>query len=386
MSKWIAGAVILIVVLAWTMSGSEAVRVQTALVDHRELVVTVQEQGRTRAKLPYIVNSPVAGHMLRTDLVEGDRVEKDQVLAELALVSEDSRTETTHRANLAAAIARRHAAEASLAEAESALERAESEAQRRERLFLDRMIGEEERDAYRQTVQAAQSRLLSVRSSLNAAMADETSARALLMGSSGSDSENPTVQVYAPASGTIQLVHERGDRVIAAGTPLFQISNEDALELIIDLLTQDAVRVNPGDTILITGWGGDDVLMGKVDYVEPQAFTKYSALGVEEQRVNVVGSLLENNSQLGAGYRIEAAIAVWQQDDVLTVPTSALFRRDNSWHVFLIETDTATLRPVRVGQRSRDYAQVLEGLQRGSEVIAFPSDLVQEGVAVERIQ
>jgi len=217
-------------------------------------------------------------------------------------------------------------------------------------------------------------------------MADETSARALLMGSSGSDSENPTVQVYAPASGTIQLVHERGDRVIAAGTPLFQISNEDALELIIDLLTQDAVRVYPGDTILITGWGGDDVLMGKVDYVEPQAFTKYSALGVEEQRVNVVGSLLENNPQLGAGYRIEAAIAVWQQDDVLTVPTSALFRRDNSWHVFLVENDTATLRPVRVGQRSRDYAQVLEGLQRGSEVIAFPSDLVQEGVAVERVQ
>ncbi|ALO47219.1 efflux RND transporter periplasmic adaptor subunit [Pseudohongiella spirulinae] len=385
MTKWIVAAVGLLALLLFSLSGEETVRVQTRVAENGPLTVTVQEQGRTRARLPFTVSAPVNAHMRRTTWLEGQRVEAGQALATLALLTEDTRTEASYQANLAAAIARRNAAAASLAEAESSLERAEREAQRRERLFLDRMIGEEERDAYLQVQEAARSRLLSAQSALRAAEADETSARARLMGTETDSSDSSAIVVTAPASGTIQQIYERGDRVVTAGTPLFQISNDDALELVVDLLTQDAVRVTPGASIQVSGWGGEQVLSAVVDYVEPLAFTKYSALGVEEQRVNVIASLVEDNHPLGAGYRIEAAIVVWQHDNVLKVPTSALFRRDGRWHVFAVMNDTAVLREVAVGERSRDDAQVLDGLSAGDEVIIFPSDLVQDGVAIQRL-
>lgn len=385
MTKWIVSALLLLVVLLFALNGEDAVRVQTAMIERGDLTVTVQEQGRTRARLPFTVSAPVTAHMRRTNWLEGDQVEAGQELATLALLAEDTRTEASYQANLAAAIARRNAAAASLAEAESALERAEREAQRRERLFLDRMIGEEERDAYLQAQDAARSRLSSAQSALRAAEADESSARARLMGSAPDSDDSSSIIVTAPVSGTIQLVHERGDRVVAAGTPLFQISNDDALELVVDLLTQDAVRVTPGAPMQVSGWGGEQTLTAVVDYVEPLAFTKYSALGVEEQRVNVIASLVNGEHPLGAGYRIEAAIEVWQQDNVLKVPTSALFRRDGRWHVFVVSDDRALLRDLVIGERSRDHAQVLEGLSINDEVIIFPSDLVQDGVAIQRL-
>jgi HlyD family secretion protein len=384
MRKWIVGLVLLVaIVLVW-LSGSNPLVVDTVSVESRELVVTVQEQGRTRARLPHIVTAPINGHMLRTTLVEGARVQQGDIIARLALVTEDTRTEATIRANLAAAQARYGAAQAALAEAESALPRARREAERRDRLFLDRMIGEEERDFYRQSVEAAEARLLSARAAATAASADVDNARAMLLGIDGALNDENTLLVVAPASGTVQRVYERGDRVIPAGTTLFQISDGDALELVIDLLTQDAVQVTPGDPILISGWGGTDTLHGVVDYIEPQAFTKFSALGVEEQRVNVIGVLANGNTgtALGAEYRIEAAIVTWQGDNVLTVATSALFRRDGAWQVFVVEEGEARLRVVETGRRSRDYAEVLDGLQAGDQVVAFPSDLVQDGVRV----
>lgn len=384
MRKWIAGLVIVLIVttVMW-LSGSSEIPVDIANVEARELVVTVQEQGRTRARLPYVVTAPVHGHMLRTNLVAGNRVEQGQVLARIALVTEDSRSEASIRSNVAAAEARLRSAEAALVEAESAVPRARREAERRERLFLDRLIGEEERDFYTQAAEAAEARLLSARAAVTAASADEATARAQLLGVSGS--EDSILPVLAPVSGTVQLVHERGDKVVPAGTALFQISDDDALELVIDLLTQDAVQVSPGDIILVTGWGGDSTLQGVVDYIEPQAFTKFSALGVEEQRVNVVGLLTDDNpaaATLGAEYRVEAAIITWQEDAVLTVPGSALFRRDNQWQAFVMEGNTARLRAVRTGRSNREYTQVIDGLQAGEQVIVFPSDQIQDGVGV----
>lgn len=385
MRKWIIlAAVVIAVSILWLLSSS-SLQVTTAMVQIRPLTVTVQEQGRTRARLPYTITAPVSGHLLRTDLIEGSVVQQGDVLAQIALIAEDTRTEASIRANLAAAEARQRAAEATLAEAESALPRAQREAERRERLFLDRLISEEERDSYQQTAAAAEARLLSARAAVTAAQADVQNARALLMGLDGEQSDSNNLTVTAPVSGTVQAVYERGDRVVAAGTALFQISDGDALELVIDLLTQDAVQVSPGDTILVTGWGGEDTLIGTVDYIEPQAFTKYSALGVEEQRVNVIGRLAGSDTGhplLGAEYRIEADIVVWQEDDVLTVPVSALFRRDNDWHVFAVAQEQAVLRQVSIGRRNRDFAQIVDGLQQNDQVIVFPSDQVMDGTAV----
>lgn len=382
MRKWILGFLALLAIVVYLVStSSSALRVETATVEQRDLVITVQEQGRTRARLPYTVTAPVNAYMQRTTLIEGDRVEQGQALAELSLLAEDNRAEASYRANLQAAEARRRVAEASLAEAESALARSRSEAERRERLFLDRLIGSEEVELYRQAVQAAESRLQSARSSLAAAQAEIESARARLMGSNSESSEGNLI-LSAPVSGTVLAVHERGDRAVAAGAALFDISDGDTLELVVDLLTQDAVRVSAGDEILVTGWGSNETLRGVVEYVEPQAFTKFSALGVEEQRVNVVGTLIQTHPALGAGYRIEAAIVVAQHEQTLAVPTSALFRRNEQWHVFAVVDGRASLRMVQIGDRNREHARVLDGLQAGDTVIIFPSDLVLDGVEV----
>lgn len=382
MRKWIIGFVVVGILLIWWLLRPQTISVDVVTLQTTEMAATVEEQGRTRARLPHTITAPVAGHLLRHEWLEGQRVEAGQELAQLALLADDTRTEAGYRANLAAAEARRHSAEASLEEAESALTRAQRESERRDYLFRDRLIGEEERDRYRQELQAAEARTLSARSALTAAQADENRARTLLMGSDGETSPDSMIRITAPASGTLQQIPQR-EGVVAAGTPLFQLSNADALELAIDLLTQQAVRVSPGDDILVTGWGGTDTLLGTVDYIEPEAFTKYSALGVEEQRVNVIGSLSAPVNTLGAGYRIEAAIVVWRGDDVLAVPGSALLREAGQWQVFVVEDGTARLRQVTIGERNREQTQVVDGLSAGEQIIVFPSDQVADGVRVE---
>src|SRR5690554_5767414 len=388
MRKWIIGFVVVGILLIWWLLRPQAIPVDVVTLQTAEMAATVEEQGRTRARLPHIITAPVAGHLLRHEWLEGQRVEAGQELAQLALLADDTRTEAGYRANLAAAEARRHSAEASLEEAESALTRAQRESERRDYLFRDRLIGEEERDRYRQELQAAEARTLSARSALAAAQADEGSARALLMGSDGETSADAMIRITAPVSGTLQQIPQR-EGVVAAGAPLFQLSNADALELVIDLLTQEAVKVSPGDEIRVTGWGGDDTLFGTVDYIEPEAFTKYSALGVEEQRVNVIGTLSAPATtpsagyRIGAGYRIEAAIVVWRGDDVIAVPGSALLREAGQWHVFVVEDSRAHLRPVTIGESNREQTQVVDGLSGGDQVIVFPSDQVTDGVRVE---
>lgn len=360
----------------------QPVSVETALVEQRELIVTVQEQGRTRAREPFTVAAPVGGQLLRTTLIEGDRVINGQIIASIAVAPENQRTEAVLRAALTAAEARVATAQASVSESDISLQRAQQEAQRREQLFGSRMIGQEERDLYRQVADAAQVRLAAAEAGLRAAQADAESARSQLIGYDDRGPEGE-VPVLAPADGYVHRVFEKSERVVAAGTPLFQISRGEAMELVVDLLTQEAVQVSQGDRMLISGWGGTETLEGRVQYIEPEAFTKFSALGVEEQRVNVIGELVGANPGLGAEYRIEAAIVIWEAPAVLTVPTSALFRRDEGWHVFVVGAETAVLRAVQTGQRSTEFAEVLQGLQAGEEVVVFPSDLVTDGVSVE---
>ncbi len=355
--------------------------VDTALIERRELLVTVQEQGRARAREPFVVAAPIGGQLLRTVLIEGDRVLAGQALTSIAVAPENQRTEAVLRATLVAAQARGIAAEAGMREAQSALQLAQQEAQRREQLFAQRLIGQEERDIYLQSAAVAQTRLQAAQATLDAARAEIDSANAQLIGFSDTGPEG-LVPVLAPAAGIVQRVFEKNERVVPAGTPLFQISRGDAMELVVDLLTQEAVQVTPGDRMLISGWGGAETLEARVRYIEPEAFTKFSALGVEEQRVNVIGELLENNPALRAEYRIEAAIVTSEQPSALTVPTSAMFRRDSGWHVFVVEDGVARLRAVDAGERSAEYAEVLGGLQEGERVVIFPSDAVADGVLV----
>ncbi len=385
--SWVIVAIVLTLVVATLVlsMGSATVSVETYRVAFRPLLVSVEEQGRTRAREPYIIAAPVSGQLLRTDRIEGDAVEAGDELARIAVAPENRRTQAALEAALAGARARYSVAQAALDEARSARTRATQEAQRREQLFVQRVIGQEERDNFQQARDAAISREEAAQASLLAATAEVESARSQLLGVSKVEPES-VQSILAPVKGTIQQVFEKSERIVAAGTPLFQLSDGDRLELMIDLLTQEAVKVSPGDTILITSWGGAQTLHGRVKYVEPQAFTKYSALGVEEQRVNVIGELTETNPGLGAQYRIEAAIIVDEIPNALTLPISALFRRDNEWQVFVVEQGRVRLQALQIGARSSEYAQVLEGLSDGEQVVIFPSDQVVEGLAVQVLE
>jgi len=375
-------AIIILVILALVYATRpNPLPVEAATIEERTLTVLVEEQGRTRARDPYIVAAPITGRLLRSELDEGDTVSTSEVIARIALAPDDQRTEAMARASLAAAEARFTAAEASLMEAESAVARARKEEERRQELFKNNLTSQEELEYFFQISDSANARLMSARATLEAASAEVESARSRLLGIN-LDNDEGIMEVTAPVDGTIYRVYEESERVVQAGTPLFDISNDDTLEIVIDLLTQDAVKVSPGDIILVSGWGDERTISARVSYIEPQAFTKISALGVEEQRVNIIGEFLEDPAPLGAGYRIEAGIVVWEEDGVLTVPTSAMFQRQNTWQVFTIEDGKVAVRNIQLGQRSRDYAQVLNGLSAGDQVILYPSDLIEEGVEV----
>lgn len=383
-AKWliVVTAVAVLALILMLSLQSAGLPVNSAEVGTGTLTVTVNEQGRTRARLPHTLNAPVAGELQRISLLPGDRVSAGDVLARISVAPDSPRNRAAIDANLEASQARVRSAEAALQDAESALQRARREAERREQLFEQRLIGEEEREQFIRQRDAAETRLLEAQAGLSAARADVAMARALQLGNNAD--EAAVISLRAPVEGTVFQVHERDTRVVQAGAPVLSLSNEDSLELEIDLLTQDAVRVTPGDTVRINDWGGEGELIARVQYIEPEAFTRVSALGVEEQRVNVIADLDDPPPSLGAGYRVEASIVVSEHADVLLAPANAVFQREGSWRAFVIEDGQARLRTITTGARGADHVEITNGLQAGEEVILYPSGQVEDGTAVMR--
>lgn len=377
----VASIAVAIGVAAWLLRPTP-ILVDAETVERGVLRVTVDEQGRTRARYRYTVAAPVTGRVLRTQLDEGNRVEQGDLLVHIAPPPENLRTVATAEAELHGALAREHEAEALLAEGQSNQRRAASEAQRRIDLYRRGLVSSEERDRYTQLAESAAARVTSAEATLAAAEAGVEMARARLLGVESEGEAEQLVSVRAPVSGRILHVLEESERVVVAGTPLFELSRGDALEVIMDLRTEDAVKVRAGNEILITGWGGDAVLTGSVRYIEPGAFTKISTLGVEEQRVYVIGDVDAMPPELGSAFRFQGAIVIWQGDNVLRVPASALFRRKDAWHVYVINEGRSAVRKVAIRRRGTEYAQVTDGLSEGEQVILFPSDLIDDGVRV----
>lgn len=361
-----------------------AIDVDVGLVESGPFFEAIEAQGRTRAINPYLVAAPIAGRLLRTEFNEGDRVSGGQVLARIAPTPQDQQSLAFAQANLRATQARFTAATAVLEEASSAATRVTRELERREELFRNNLTSAEETELYRQLATAEQARMRSAEANLRATEADIESARSFLLGVSPDDdaNEESIIEILAPVTGTIYKVLEENERVIQAGAPLFEISNQDGLEVIADLLTQDAIQVEAGDVVYITGWGGDQTINAVVRYIEPEAFTKVSALGVEEQRVNVIADLIDPPENLGAEYRIEVAIVTWQAVETLTIPSSAIFQRRNGWNTFVVDGGKVETRSLLIGSRGRDLTRVIGGISEGERVILYPSDLINEGAAV----
>lgn len=363
------------------------VEVDLALVERGTMEVTVNEDGQTRLQDRYVVSSPLSGTLERVQWHPGDRVEAGEALIHLRPMAApilDSRSRAQAQASLEAARANLEQARARAEAVEGGLVEARQELRRQEILLAEAGGSESavERAQARLRSQEAEER--SARFAVQAAEQQVRNARVLLERSDGVDGSE-TISVRSPVAGRVLRVMQESEGAVQAGAPILEVGDVANLEIVVDLLSADAVRVEPGHRAEIERWGGEGTLAARVRRVEPSAFTRVSALGIEEQRVNVVLELdepRESWAMLGDGFRVEARIVVWEEDEVLRAPASAVFRDGDGWFVFLVEADRARRTRVEVGRRSDVHAQVLSGLDSGDRVVLYPGERVEDGVRV----
>lgn len=369
-------ATLLVAGIVWGL-WPEPVRVETALATWGPLRVTVNEEGKTRIRERYLVSAPISGHLRRLELEVGAPVEAG--ITEIAVIDPLAAALLDARSRALAEARRDHAA-ANLDKARAAQQFASSELRRFQRLAQEQTISPQELETaqWRQT-DASRSEAAS-ESALRAAEAE------LAVFTSATTSPTNTVDrpfvVTAPASGRVLRVFEENSRVVAAGTPIVEIGDPTDLEVVIDVLSRDAAALKPGTPIELEQWGGAEPLRAQLRVVEPAAFTKVSALGVEEQRVNVIADLLtppSKRSSLGDNFRFEARIVTWETNRTLKVPAGALFRRGDNWAAFVVAKKRAQERAVKVGQSSGTETEIIEGVEAGAEVIVYPGDRIRPG-------
>ena len=364
------------------------VPVETARIARGPLLVTVDEEGRTRVRDRFVVAAPVAGRVLRIELEPGDRVREGDVVARLKPESPtllDARTRAEAQAALesARAVVGRSSAEEQRARA--ALAQAQRELTRVRNLMAESLTTAQQLDAREADVKAAQEQVNAAVYAARAAAADVERLAARLT-PARPDTGGRVVPVASPVNGVVLKRVRESESVVPAGDPLLEIGDPSQLEIVVDLLSVDAVRVKPGARVLVEQWGGDRTLDARVRRVEPSGFTKVSALGVEEQRVNVILEFTDPAgawAALGDGYRIEARIVTWESTDVLKVPTGALIRSGDQWAVYAVIDGRARQVPVTLGHQNGQEAEVSTGLDAGTLVILHPGDTIADGVRVQ---
>jgi len=378
--RWAIGISALVLLMLVYSFWPEAVAVDTDEVTRGPMAVGVTDDGVTRVHDLYTVTAPVTGYVTRIELEPGDRVVAGQtIIARMAGAPStplDARSRAETREALSAAQAAARAAAASSELAQSDLVRARELS---ERGFLPKAQLDAAEANARASAAALQSSRAEVRR-LQDALAEPAAAG---MPKGGE------VAVRSPESGVVLTRLNESEGVVAMGTPLMQIGDPSQIEVVIDLLSREAVPVKAGAPVEITRWGGPNPLPGKVRLVEPYGRLKISALGIEEQRVNVIIDFDTKTAgqiaALGHGYQVDGTIILWRSDDVLRVPVGALFRGENGkWQVFVADGSRARLREVEVGHLNDDYGEVTGGLEPGMEVILNPGRTVEDGVRISR--
>lgn len=360
------------------------VSVETALVSQGDLQITVREDGKTRIRDKYTVSTPVAGRLSRIELEPGDEVCGDVrpfaviLPAKPSMLDARAKAQAEARVEQAAASVKRAQAAAKQLEAKGEL--AKNKLARVKKLIESKSISRDEYDV-------ARTEYLSLSQSIRAAGFDQeiakyelkTAKAAVLQFSDDQSHSGQPFEVFTPVCGNVLRVFQESATAVNVGTPLIEIGDPANLEMVIDVLSTDAVKIRPGSKLVVRHWGGEQPLAGTVRVVEPAAFTKVSSLGVEEQRVNVIADFdaeQEGVLSLGDGFRVEADITVKHLPNALQVPNSSLFRYQREWHVFVVEADRSVRRKVAIGDQNDMYTEIRAGLKAGEAVILFPSDSV----------
>ncbi|MBK7591531.1 MAG: HlyD family efflux transporter periplasmic adaptor subunit [Betaproteobacteria bacterium] len=368
-----------------------AVPVELVPVARGPLSVTVEEEGKTRVRERYVVSAPMTGYVRRIDLRVGDAVKAGQVVAAIEpsrAVALDPRSRAQATAQVKAADAAVAAARESARAAAAQAELARQELERSEALRKSNFIAEQALDRARTEVARSQAARLAAEHAANVARFELDVARAALARTAGLQAGGPgeTIDVRAPVDAQVLKLARESEGAVQAGQSLLEIGNPETLEVEVEVLSTQAVKIAPGSRVLFDRWGGDTLLQGAVRIVEPTGFTKVSALGVEEQRVRVIVDFTSNRDQwrrLGDGYRVEARFVIWEGAEVLQIPAGALFRDRDGWAVYAVEAGRARMKAVQIGQRAGLVAEVKAGLAVSESIVNHPDDKIRDGVKVK---
>lgn len=363
------------------------------------MVVTIDEEAKTRVRDAYVVSAPIAGRLLRVEVEPGDAVKEDETLIARMLPlppsALDIRTREQARASVSAAEAALRVARADLNKAMADSELAALDLDRARKLRESGHVAQVILDRAERTWRSANASLDTARAAISMREADLANERARLISFSersvpGTDApeREDSIPLIAPVSGRILQVMQKSETTLAAGAPILEIGDiSNDLEIVVELLSTDAVQVAADDRVIIEKWGKPYPLSGIVERVEPWGFTRFSALGVEEQRVNAIIKFTDPQEQresLGHGFRVESRIVIWEAEDALTVPSSALFREKGEWAVFAVTGGRAEFRSIEIGHSNGVNAEILSGLEAGTKVILYPGPGITEGTRVEQ--
>ncbi len=367
---WLSAAIAVVLGLVW-LAWPRPMSVEIAVIDRGDVRSEVVDEARTRIHDVFVVAAPVSGELQRIELEPGDEVARGQVVASI-LPADPALLDARVAAEAGAAVA---SAQAALAAAEADLQLAEGDHRRIATLFSRNFASQAALDAANAAQRAARAAVTARRADL---------ARARAAAGSPSTRARRATPVTSPAAGRVLRVLQQSETIALAGAPLIEIGDTRQIEIAAEFLTQDAVRMQAGALAQIENWGGDTPIPARVFRIEPYARTKISALGVEEQRVNVILHLQdpEQAPALGHGFRVDARVVIAEEADAVRVPTDALVRDARGWAVFVIERGRARLRPISVGAGGEDYRVVMQGLTLGERVVLFPGDSLSDGARV----
>ena len=366
----------------------QPVAVDEGMATRGPLRVTVEQEGRTRVVDRYVISAPVAAYAQRIDFDVGDTVQRGEALVRLEpLRAEvlDPRQRAAAEARVAAAKSAVSVAQQNVEAAQASADLAQKELQRTRKLHADGHVTQDAEDRAAAEAERSMAQLRSAKFAVDTARYEMEAAQTALRYAAEPAAVKEPIIVRSPVAGAVLKIPRKSEGVVAAGQALMEVGDPRALEVEVDVLSADAVRIHPGTKVEFERWGGDGVLEGKVRTVEPVGFTKVSALGVEEQRVWVIVNFTSPAAQwqrLGDGYRVEASFILWQGANVLQVPASALFRDGEKWALYVMQGGKAIKRDVQVGQRNGLSAQIVSGINEKDRVIVHPDDQVHDGVRV----
>jgi len=390
--RWMIVIIIAIGVISAIVYGfmPKPIPVDGVKVSRGPLKVTVEEEGKTRVKDRFVLSSPVAGSMRRIKLDVGDPVQKGQTLVEVEPLKSnllDPRSRAAAEATVSSAEASLKVAEERARAATADAEYAQRNFDRIKKLYEGGYVAKDVLDQAEAGDKRAGATLLSAEASVKVARFELDRALTALRHSAAENTriQGKIVMVQAPASGSVLKIYRESEGVVQSGEPLIDIGDPEKMEVKVEVLSADAVKIKPGTPVLFERWGGNSTLSGTVRVVEPAGFTKISSLGVEEQRVLAIVDITSSDKgehRLGDGYRLEASFIIWEGKDILQVPASALFRKQDGWAVFVIKNNRAVKRVVKVGQRTGLAAEILSGLVEGEWVISHPDNSIEDGARV----